>query len=194
MKEDVLVIVNPQQDFIYGSMKLPDAEIKIHSLIGYISSAYDNYSKIILIHDSHPIDYIGFYRHGGSRPEHCVRNTNGECIFDPLMWKIYELFENKDIVDIRIGIESDIEESSIINNPNNLIQVLETFEYVGEKGRIDIVGFSEKDFIKLTIRDLLRYDDNLRNRFVVLGSYISAEEEYNKDLVEYCILEEIQYL
>ena len=74
---NVLLIVDPQNDFISGSLPVAGAEVKMRNLAEYIKAKNTKYDYIFVTMDSHPIKHCSFGDNGGIWPIHCVSNTEG---------------------------------------------------------------------------------------------------------------------
>ena len=76
--KNVLLIVDPQNDFITGSLAVEGAKEKMMYLSDYINSV--EYDYIFITMDTHPENHMSFKENGGIWPKHCVAGTNGWCI------------------------------------------------------------------------------------------------------------------
>lgn len=74
---NVLLIVDPQNDFISGSLPVAGAEAKMQKLAEYIKAKHTKYDYIFVTMDSHPTNHCSFGDNGGIWPIHCVSNTEG---------------------------------------------------------------------------------------------------------------------
>lgn len=74
---NVLLIVDPQNDFISGSLPVAGAEAKMQKLAEYIKAKHTKYDYIFVTMDSHPINHCSFGDNGGIWPIHCISNTEG---------------------------------------------------------------------------------------------------------------------
>ena len=73
----VLIIVDPQNDFITGTLAVNGAKEKMLKLTEYIAMNSMNYDNIMVTLDSHPEDHCSFKENGGIWPKHCVMYNNG---------------------------------------------------------------------------------------------------------------------
>ena len=76
-KGDVLVLVDVQNDFVDGSLAVPDAPAIIAPLNRYIALFSKRGLRIVATRDWHPASHMSFREQGGSWPPHCVANTPG---------------------------------------------------------------------------------------------------------------------
>lgn len=79
----ILLIVDPQNDFITGTLAVPGAKEKMMKLADYIKTNVYDYICVTL--DSHLNDHTSFKENGGIWPSHCIAYTNG--------WDIPEYLE-----------------------------------------------------------------------------------------------------
>lgn len=89
LDKKALLIVDPQVDFIIGSLPVPGAEVAMDSLAKFIKEQGINYSHIILTADRHPINHCSFTQNGGIWPRHCVADSIGAAIWQPIMDALY---------------------------------------------------------------------------------------------------------
>ena len=73
----ILLIVDPQNDFITGTLAVPEAKEKMMKLSEYIKTWKHVYDHVCVTLDTHPEDHISFVENGGIWPKHCVACTNG---------------------------------------------------------------------------------------------------------------------
>ena len=70
----ILLIVDPQNDFITGTLAVPGAKSMMLKLAEYDFAKYD---YVCVTMDSHPENHMSFKENGGIWPKHCVTYTNG---------------------------------------------------------------------------------------------------------------------
>ena len=75
--KQLLLIVDPQNDFINGSLAVSEAEAKMKALASYIATNAERYQAIFVTMDSHPANHCSFADNGGIWPPHCVLHTYG---------------------------------------------------------------------------------------------------------------------
>ena len=66
---NVLIIVDPQNDFITGSLAVEGAEAKMKNLTEYLKEKGDKYDFIAFTADSHPENHCSFKENGGIWPK-----------------------------------------------------------------------------------------------------------------------------
>lgn len=108
----ILLIVDPQNDFISGALAVPCAEAKINNLIDTLKSV-EKYDWIGITMDSHPENHCSFKEFGGIWPKHCVYNQWGWQLPNALQQL---LLPTPNIEFFRKGTLPDKEEYSIFDN------------------------------------------------------------------------------
>lgn len=88
-----LVVVDPQIDFISGTLPVPHATEAMLRLAQWIVACADRYDTIVLTMDQHPWDHCSFVAQGGPWPSHCVRYTEGAAIYPPIHQAIVQVLE-----------------------------------------------------------------------------------------------------
>ncbi len=111
----MLLTVDPQIDFINGTLPVPGAADAMNLLAGYIADCDGRYACKIVTADCHPFSHCSFTPQGGEWPRHCVADTVGAAIWpalvDPLNLTAGET------VTLHKGMLHDKEEYSIFANP-----------------------------------------------------------------------------
>lgn len=150
MINKLLLIIDPQVDFITGSLPVPGAEMAMNALAEYIRSQSAEYSHVIVTADRHPMRHCSFKREGGEWPVHCVADSVGAAIWPPIM---NILLDNPDRVTVlHKGEDAIREEYSIFKNRAATEQILLILkEY--NIGQIDICGLAGDVCVADTIRD-----------------------------------------
>jgi len=80
----VLLIIDPQNDFITGSLAVPGAIEAMDYLTRWVQEHHDEYDAFVVTLDQHPADHCSFDVQGGPWPVHCVRYTIGAALYPPL--------------------------------------------------------------------------------------------------------------
>lgn len=84
-----LVIIDPQIDFVSGSLAVPGASEAMQWLARWITTHQADYDAIYISMDQHPMDHCSFRDQRGPWPMHCVRYSQGAaiepCIYDALV-------------------------------------------------------------------------------------------------------------
>ena len=105
------MIVDPQIDFISGSLKVEGAKEKMDALADRTDGEY--ICKLITM-DQHPYRHCSFYENGGQWPMHCVVNTIGAAVYQPIMDAVYNT--QGEVKMFRKGEKKNFEEYSIFKN------------------------------------------------------------------------------
>lgn len=110
----MLLIVDPQNDFITGALAVDGAREAMDSLAEYIRATDGMYSIRVVTADSHPCDHMSFIENGGRWVSHCVAGTPGAAIWDALLKALDET--SGKTVFLKKGTIRDTEEYSIFKN------------------------------------------------------------------------------
>lgn len=86
-----LIVVDVQNDFINGSMRVDGAA----SIIPTINTLMEHFDNIIVTKDWHPHDHCSFIENGGEWPKHCIASTHGAKLHSFLKVKPGAYFVNK---------------------------------------------------------------------------------------------------
>ena len=81
MGHRILIIVDPQNDFIDGSLAVEGASEAMSELAKYLHENKDKYDAIIITLDWHPADHCSFAEKGGMWPQHCIQFSHGASIY-----------------------------------------------------------------------------------------------------------------
>ncbi len=146
----MLLVVDPQIDFITGTLPVPDAEKQMDELAQYIAGQDGTYVLKVITTDWHPYDHHSFVSQGGEWPIHCVRNTIGAAIYPAL---IEPLYTTKGAVKVlRKGVFRDREEYSIFHNLSSAECLKGIIDMAGI-GQIDICGIAGDICVLNTLKD-----------------------------------------
>lgn len=77
---NVLVIIDPQIDFVSGTLAVPGATEAMSWLASWIKAHQAEYEAIFVSMDQHPMNHCSFQSEGGPWPRHCVRYSAGAAI------------------------------------------------------------------------------------------------------------------
>ena len=146
---NILLIVDPQNDFITGSLAVPGAVSAMDYLTAYLQEHYAGYDAIVVTMDQHPADHCSFVGHGGSWPVHCIRFTVGAAIYPPLADAIMERKrQGQNVLFIPKAMTRQKDAYSAFHDavPDLLMHAR----------RIDVAGLAGDYCVKATIDDLKR--------------------------------------
>ncbi len=145
-----LLIVDPQIDFINGSLPVPDAAAAMDSLAEYVSANASAYSNIMITTDFHPEDHCSFVGNGGTWPAHCVQGSEGVSVWPGLFSAI--MASGVDYEILRKGDKSDSEEYSIFKNDFSAGRISELLGKYGVD-KVDLCGIAGDICVLNTLRD-----------------------------------------
>lgn len=142
----MLLVVDPQVDFISGTLAVEKAEEKMLELARYVRQKDGDYRLKVVTMDWHPYSHFSFQDNGGQWPRHCVQNTAGAAIFGPLFEALFQT--SGKVVCLYKGDKEELEEYSIFKNEssaqqlNRLIQDfdIEKIEICGIAGDICVLN------------------------------------------------------
>ncbi|MCI9608558.1 MAG: isochorismatase family protein [Muribaculaceae bacterium] len=146
----MLLIIDPQNDFINGSLPINGAEEAMNNLAGYISRNSGKYALKIVTADRHPFYHCSFTDCGGEWPRHCVHDTVGAAIWQPLFRPLYET--SGAVRFLYKGESADRDEYSIFKNPEaaRIIRGLVENEKIEQ---IDICGLAGDVCVRQSLLD-----------------------------------------
>lgn len=146
----MLIIVAPQIDFITGALPVPGAAEAMDALAEYIRGCDGDYVHKVITADRHPYNHASFVENGGQWPMHCVHDTVGAAVWNPLVDAAY--LTSGAVTFLYKGQRTDIDEYSIFKNPHSaqsLTQIVKN-ECITH---IDICGLAGDVCIADTLRD-----------------------------------------
>ena len=157
--KNVLLIVDPQNDFITGTLRVPGAKEKMQKLASYIKNKGDMYDYICVTTDSHPKDHSSFKDNGGIWPEHCVVHTTG---WD-LPHYLVEVLRKFDVTYYNKGDVQDREEYSIFDNEEDgyvLARQIRDLIKEDEDTFVDVCGIAGDYCVLETLKGLCQIMGN----------------------------------
>lgn len=139
---DVLLIVDFQNDFVTGSLAVPEAE----DLIPIINRYIKIFRKVVLSKDKHKINHPSFAAQGGLWPDHCVDSTFGAEIHSELSF----------IEDITPTINKGYDEEALSAfERTDMAFLLKSMQ----AKRLFVCGLATDYCVKATVLDALRLFD-----------------------------------
>ncbi len=146
----LLLIIDPQNDFINGSLPISGAEDAMTNLAGYISRNSGKYALKIITADRHPFFHCSFIDCGGEWPRHCVHDTSGAAVWQPLFTPLYET--EGAVYFLYKGESEDKDEYSIFKNREAARTILDLVENENIDS-IDICGLAGDVCVLQSLRD-----------------------------------------
>lgn len=146
----LLLIVDPQTDFITGPLPVPGAEKAMDGVAAYIDANKDKYACVAVTCDSHPAAHCSFQDNGGPWPRHCVAGTEGAAIWPRLAQSLLNLDPVPEI--FLKGEDENQEEYSIFSNQAAAARFQELLRQ-REIDHIDICGLAGDICVFQTLND-----------------------------------------
>lgn len=147
----VLLIVDPQNDFIFGSLAVSHAAVAMDYLTSWLEEHHSELSAVVVTQDQHPEDHCSFTDQGGIWPRHCVADTEGAAVYSPLQQAL-DLAEEDGLPVYYIGKAylSDREAYSAFEE--------ELPEVLLKADEIYISGIAGDYCVRHTVADIRRHD------------------------------------
>ncbi len=138
-QKKLLLIVDPQIDFISGSLPVPGAAEAMKTLAEYVTEHGCDYAAVAVTSDWHPFEHCSFDIHGGPWPVHCLQHSAGAAIDSNLLHSLCTGAPGFKVV--YKGNDPSVEEYSIFMNPESskIVDGMVTSEGIEE---IDICGLA----------------------------------------------------
>lgn len=147
----MLLVVDPQVDFINGTLPVAGAADAMDALAAYVREHGDEYAVKVVTSDWHPYRHCSFDREGGEWPPHCVQHSAGAAIWQPLLEALNE--SRGGYTMLYKGERVDRDEYSIMGNPQSSSALLRIISALGI-GRVDICGLAGNICVLNTASDL----------------------------------------
>lgn len=165
----MLLIIDPQIDFINGSLPVPGSAKALNALAEYIERQNGVYDCKVITADWHPYHHCSFKENGGEWPMHCVQNSIGAALFPALFRPLYTTQGSVTI--LYKGIFENAEEYSIFRNQTSS-EKLQSLIKKRHIEQIDICGLAGDICVLNTLQDGIRiYGPEL---FHVLEEYTAS--------------------
>lgn len=188
----ILLIVDPQNDFISGSLAVETASLKMNRLVDYINKSDDEYVYAYLTADGHTKNHCSFIDNGGEWPVHCVYGTRGAKIYEPLYNAILKKFKNNYAIAYK-GLSSDRDQYSVfdldedmnITNSGGVMLYNELYELIkdDEIESIDVCGIAGDYCVLNTLKEIIKILP--KNKIRVLEKFCASIDGGEK-LSDFC--------
>lgn len=183
--KNILLIIDPQIDFISGSLAVEGADEKMLKLSKYIKEKCNEYNYIFLTGDSHPDNHCSFIENGGIWPKHCICGNEGENFYDKLINSLLEFDDFHNLNTFYKGTNSDKEEYSIFQNELNGLELANKIKNIIENDNdtfIDVCGIAGDYCVLETIKGLTEL---INNDHIYILEEFTASIDGGKKLLEY---------
>lgn len=167
----ILLIVDPQNDFITGSLPVPHAREAMARLSQWMQAHSAAYDAMVVTMDQHPHNHCSFVAQGGQWPPHCVRYSEGAAIYPSLYEEICkQATEGKELLYIEKATTAERDAYSAFAE--------EVPEILSTAGRIYLAGLAGDYCVDATHADLKRYVAEERIVRIEEGiAYIKAPQQ-----------------
>lgn len=146
----VLLIVDPQVDFITGTLPVPGAVAAMDALAEYIKANPWRYVAIVLTGDRHPYGHISFSDWGGEWPRHCVADSVGAAFWPSLFEAAQESMAH--VYVIHKGERHDRDEYSALESKSHRDTFSRILRRVGAT-EVDVCGLAGDICVRSTLAD-----------------------------------------
>lgn len=175
-----LLIVDPQYDFINGSLPVPGAAPAMDALAAHVAENADNWALKIITCDFHPGNHCSFQENGGQWPRHCVAHSKGAAIWESL-WNAAYGTPGQCVV-LPKGEQAAREEYSIFQAQGAARRIDELF-LKHKINDVDICGIAGDICVLNTLKDGV---DSLGKSMFTILRHFSPSLDGGKALADYC--------
>lgn len=165
----LLLIVDPQIDFISGSLPVPGAESAMNELASYVEEHGEDYTLICVTCDRHPLCHSSFSSIGGEWPTHCIESSVGAAVWSPLMVALEKHYELVHF--LYKGESQDRDEYSIFQSVKGAADMDNHIKDFGIE-EIDICGLAGDVCVANTLRDAQRLYPKIH--FYILSDFTAS--------------------
>lgn len=160
MVKKMLFIVDPQNDFINGSLAVEGAEGSMIDLARHIERHADEYELVGISFDYHPVDHCSFKENKGIWPSHCVQHTVGSALY-PLLFDALKEAKNGFYLPFTKGERQGVEEYSFMDKESN-VEFLKTMLEEHDITEIDFCGIALNYCVSSSIKGVLEKVPNVK--------------------------------
>lgn len=153
-----LIIVDPQNDFITGTLPVPGAEKAMRDLASSLGEF--PVQHIFVTMDCHPFRHMSFEEEGGIWPVHCVKYSGGAAV-EPVLMEALRMCGDKTVHFIEKGTLRDREAYSAFEESYPSL--------LDEADEIFVTGLAGDVCVQTSIKDLVRH--GLAGKLTVVQKY-----------------------
>lgn len=182
-----LIIVDPQVDFVTGTMAVKGAQEAMQRLCNAFEQKRlcDEYCNIFITFDHHPLHHCSFVEEGGMFPVHCIADTVGAA----MCAEIEKALTLVDVTKTSIrhfykGVRRTREEFSVFQNEKKGRKFGGMLKFKNYD-EIHVAGLCGDYCVMETIRDMMEYVDSYK--ITVLKDFIvsiDGGEKFDKFIEE----------
>lgn len=149
----LLLVVDPQIDFVSGSLPVTGAARAMDALAEYVEKHGDEYVRRVATSDWHPYHHCSFSSEGGQWPIHCVQHSQGAAVWPSLLESLCKTLGGFTM--LYKGDDASREEYSIMQNKHSADELRGIIRDNGIE-RIDVCGLAGDVCVLNTLVDLQR--------------------------------------
>ena len=157
----ILIIVDPQYDFINGSLPVKGAAEAMYCFAEWLKEHKNEFSAIVITADWHPISHCSFDINKGIWPVHCLQHSHGAAIYQPILAALNDV----DYHILEKGIDEDHEEYSVWKNESSN-KILHNLFHVNNITDANIVGLAGDICVFNSLKDGLKEMPNVNFHFM----------------------------
>lgn len=150
-KKKMLLVLNPQVDFITGALPISGASQAMDSLADYVRMYGSDYVVRLVACKWHPYNHSAFIHKGGKLPAHCVQYSVGAAVWQGLLDSLNET--KGGFTMLYSGQQVNLDECSVMQNPASADIVLRLIVAL-EIEQIDICGLPGDTCVLASASDL----------------------------------------
>ena len=176
----LILIVDPQIDFVNGTLPVPFSDDSMNNLGIYLKSSAHMYEAKAISVDFHPFNHCSFIENGGKWPAHCIAHTKGAAIWPGLNDALFS--SHGEPIFLEKGCEADKEEYSLFMSNESA----EKFREIVVKysiTEVDVCGLVREICVLTTIDDMHRIYPSMKvNVLMKYTPTLDAGVEFSKYL------------
>lgn len=167
-KPYTLLVVDPQIDFVSGSLAVPHAAEAMEQLTEWGNLHIEDMEALIITSDQHTWNHCSFKAYGGVWPPHCIRHTIGAALAPELIPLIEQVIVR--------GIPYQMVEKATTAEQDAYSAFEKELPPLLQKATHIVVAGIAGDYCVLqSVRDLLRF--NLNDKLYLLEQGIASIDD-----------------